>query len=410
MQNIENPGVIIMTYRRTPKSGLALWRIMALVFVVALVALAACSQANPMPTPSPEVQVLPTMTGEPTFTAEPSATPTIEATATLVPTASPVPPTVTQTPTPSPSPTPTMDASLSPLTGLHVDDPALLSRRVLAVRVGNDPNIRPQEGLGLADIVYEEVMDGWSVTRFTALYLESDPKRIRPVRSARLSSLAIAPQYDAALVHSGASDRIRWLLSQAGFVNLDEFFDPKPFGLLGGYDWRGRLYTSAEALRSYLKERDLEATAPIKGYTFNAKAPEGRSAVSIHIPYPSSSIVDWKYEPATGRYLRSVQGQPHLEALTKQQIAADNVIILYAEHKTTDIVEDTNGATAIDIVLSGSGRAQLCRDGVVVDCRWEQKTEHGLIQYYDNTGKLIPLRPGKTWIQLVPTDYSVTVQ
>jgi hypothetical protein len=95
------------------------------------------------------------------------------------------------------------------LTGLRVEDPALIRRRVLAARIGNDPNIRPQDGLGLAEIVYEEVMDGWTVTRFTALYLASEAERIRPLRSARLSGLAIAPQYDAVYVHTGASDRVR---------------------------------------------------------------------------------------------------------------------------------------------------------------------------------------------------------
>jgi len=397
-----------MTCKHAPRPGLALRGIVSLAFGLTLVALVACSQAQPIP--SPTVRALPSMTSKPTFTPIPSPLPTFtpeEATATTAPTATPLPPTLTATPTPAP--TGTADPSLSPLTGLHVSDPGLLARRVLAVRIGNDPIIRPQEGLGQADIVYEEVMDGWTVTRFTALYLESSPTRVRPIRSARLSSLQIAPQYDAALVHTGASDRIRWLLSKASFVNLDEFFHPKPFSVLGGYDWRGRFYTSVERLHSYLNERGLEATAPIKGYTFDLQAPAGQPAASIHIPYPSSSLVDWRYEPTTGRYMRLVQGQPHLEGLTKEQITADNVIILYAEHKKTDIVEDTNGATAIDIVLTGSGRAQLCRDGVMVECRWVQKAANELIQYYDNDGKLVPLRPGKTWIQLVPTDYSLTI-
>jgi len=296
------------------------------------------------------------------------------------------------------------------LTGLRVDDPAKLKRRVLAVRIGNDPQIRPQEGLGLADIVYEEVMDGWTITRFTALYLDSDAERIRPIRSARLSSLAIAPQYDAALVHSGASDKIRWLISQAKFVDLDQFFHEAPYGMLEGYDWRGRAYTSTAKLHEYLKRKGWERETPIAGYVFDVAAPLGQPATSIHIPYPKSSVVDWAYDSTSGRYLRSVQGQPHLEALTQQQIAAENVIILYTEHKKTDIVEDSLGSTAIDIVLEGSGKAQVCRNGVVIEARWERKATGDLIRYYDDAqGREIPLKPGRTWIQLVPTDYAVTI-
>ena len=319
-------------------------------------------------------------------------------------------PTRTLTPTPAVTPTPTPDPNISPLTGQHVDDLSLIHRRVLAVRVGNDPEARPQEGLGLADIVYEEVMDGWGVTRFTALFLESDAERVRPIRSARLSGLEIVPQYDAAYAHSGASDGVRWKLSQSTMVNLDEFFHPAPYRVLAGYDWRSRMYTSTELLRAHLEASDLEREEPIEGYPFDETPPVGDPAEAVHIPYPASSTVDWAYDAESGRYLRFVRGSPHLEALTGEQIAADNVIILYAEHRGTNIVEDVNGATAIDIVLSGAGQAQVVRDGVVVDATWVRENEDKPIQYYDADDNLISLRPGKTWIQLVPQDYEVTVE
>ncbi|MHB0856490.1 MAG: DUF3048 domain-containing protein [Anaerolineae bacterium] len=355
---------------------------------ILLFVLAGCGQQ-----PTPEALVEPTMTPKPTFTSAPKPTDT---------------PTPTVAPTVTPTPTP--DANVSPLTGLRVSDPSLLERRVLAVRVGNDPNIRPQDGLSLASIVYEEIMDGWSVTRFTALYLDQDAERVRPVRSARLSSLAIAPQYDAALAHSGASDRIRWLISQAtDFVDLDEFFNPPPYAFLAGYDWRGRLYTTTEGLHQHLVKVGKENQSRIEGYTFDATPAQGAPATSIHIPYPDSSIADWRWDSVRRRYLRWTAGEPHLDALTGEQLVADNVIIFYAEHRTTDIVEDMNGATAIDIVMAGAGRAQLCRDGVVQDVRWVQPGPSTLIQYYDEDDNLIPLKPGLTWIQLVPPDYAVTL-
>jgi hypothetical protein len=376
-------------------------RLVALGVLLGL-SLVACA-APPTPTPPPVPTPAPTVTPRPTFTPLPTET--------LVPTATPRP-TLTPVPaTPTPSPTATLDGALSPLTGQRVSDPALLKRRVIAARIGNDPEIRPQEGLGQADIVYEEIMDGWIITRFTALYLDRDVERLRPLRSARLSGLAIAPQYDAALVHTGASDRIRLLLSQAkGFVDIDQFYHEKPFGVLDNYDWRGRMYTSVASIHSYLREKKLERDTPIKGYAFATTPPSGAAAKNIHIPYPRLCVVDWTYDATTGRYRRAVQGAPHLEGLTKEQITAENVIILYAEHKKTDIVEDSLGSTAIDIVLSGSGRAQVCRDGVCVEGKWAQNAPQELIQYYDASGKLIPLRPGQTWIQLVPPDYAVTLQ
>jgi hypothetical protein len=324
-----------------------------------------------------------------------------------VPTFTPVP-TATLVPTITPTPTP---ANVDPLSGLPVEDMSTVRRRVLAVRVGNDPEARPQEGLGSAEIVYEEVMDGYSTTRFTALFLAPEVERIRPVRSARLSSLAIAPQYNAALVHSGASDEIRWRISQAtDFLDLDEYFNPAPYGLLSGYDWRGRQYTSTAALREYLESKGLETDTLIEGYLFDARMPRGVSATEIAIPYPRTSAVQWRYSAAAGRYLRTVAGEPHCDGLTGEQLAADNVIILYAEHRATDIVEDVRGATAIDIVLTGEGKARVIRDGVVLQATWRQAAPGELIRYYDASGDEIALRPGHTWIELVPLDYEVVIE
>lgn len=336
-------------------------------------------------------------TARPTFTPMPTATATA------------IPPTATATasPTPTVTPTPTRADNISPLTGLEAD-PELINRRVLAFRVGNDPSIRPQEGLGAADLVWEEIMDGWTVTRFTAFFLESEAKRVRPLRSARLVNLSMIPQYDAALVHTGASDATRWLLSQSTLVDLDQFFHPAPYGLLAGYDWRGRMYSSTEAVRKYLEKRGLERDEPIEGYVFDPEAPAGEPALQIHIPYPSSTV-DWTYVAESGLYARNVSNKPHLDALTGEQITAANVVLFYTEHRRTNIVEDTNGATAIDIVLTGTGRAVVIRDGVQVEAEWRRTAEDEVILFWDENGEVIPFKPGKTWIELMPPDHDVTI-
>ena len=379
--------------RHRPWRGvLALWAAM-LVLAVALAGCDVGEEAMVVVTPTATRTPQPTYTPDPTETATPTETPT------LVPTV----------PFSTPTPTPTRNPNISPLTGLEAD-PELLTRRVLAIRVGNDPGIRPQEGLGAADIVYEEVMDGWSVTRFTALYLDSDATRVRPLRSARLSNLTLVPQYDAALVHTGASDPIRWMISQATFVDLDQFFHPSPFRVLAGFDWRGRIYTSTALVHAYLESRDMQQDRLIEGYEFDPTPPDGEPAPVVRIPYPSSSVVRWEYDAESGQYLRYVQGRPHTDALTNEQIAADNVVIFYTRHGATDIVEDSLGATAIDIVMTGSGRAEVVRDGVVIEASWRRTSEDSPILYWDSDMDIIPLRPGKTWIQLVPPDYEIVYE
>lgn len=364
-------------------------RLFCFVLLASLCVLAACARQEATPELA-QVESSPSPLPRPTFTAEPTPLPQA-------------------TPTPKPTVKPSPTALVSPLTGLPVANINLIKRRVLAVRIGNDPEIRPQEGLGKADLVYEEIMEGWWDTRFTALYLESEAERIRPIRSARLSSIHIAKQYDAALVNTGASDGVRWAISQTDIVNLDEYFHSTPYHILAGYDWRGRFYTSTDELHKYLKEKGLETTKIVKSYVFDTTAPKGSIANSVHIPYPNSCYVNWKYDNASGLYLRWVADEPHLEGLTGEQISAANVVILYAEHKATDIVEDVTGATSIDIVLEGTGRAQVIRDGVMVEGTWKRNAENEPILYYDKQGKVIPFKPGKTWIQIVPPNYEVVI-
>jgi Tol biopolymer transport system component len=310
---------------------------------------------------------------------------------------------------PTPEATPSTAQNINPLTGLPVDDPAVLRRRPLNVRIGNDPQIRPQIGLDQADLVYEEIMEGYWVTRFTAVFLSQDPEAIGPVRSARLVNLELTPQFDAALAHSGASDHIRWAISQTDIVDLDEFYSRTPYYYREGYDWRGRLCTSAELLRTYMEEHNLEQAVPLTGSVFSPEIPSGVPARRISIPYRGNSSVSYRYQPASGRYLRFVQGQPHLDGSSQKQLSAANVIVQHVPHLETDIVEDSLGSTSIRIILTGQGQAEIFRDGVMIKGLWRREERKEMTRYLDREGKPIPLKPGNSWIQLVPTTMAIEV-
>ncbi|MFQ5854698.1 MAG: DUF3048 C-terminal domain-containing protein [Anaerolineae bacterium] len=375
--------------------GVGRW--LALGFIV-LLALTGCSSGGSN-SPAPATSA-PTATFAPKPTFTPAASPTAVA---GLPTA---PPTTTSEPTDTPAPTatPTPNPNVNPLTGLEVDDPSVLHRRPLLVRIGNDPVARGvQAGLGQAEVVYEDIMDGWGVTRFTAVYLSRDPEMIRPVRSARLINIQLAPQFDGALAHSGASDEIRWRISQSPFVDLDEFYHSDPY-TYGQGDWRTRLYTTAPRLRDYLKRNALEENVDLQGWHFDETPPDGNvPAEEIYIPYPNGAVT-WRYNPSTGLYERSVDGTRAVDANTGDPIAAANVIGFYTEHRKTDIVEDSLGSTAIDIVMMGEGSVQLFRDGVMVEGVWRRDDTFQLTQFYDKAGNPLALKPGQSWVEMLPTN------
>jgi hypothetical protein len=338
-----------------------------------------------------------------------SAVPTTTPTPTRTPTRMPSPTrvlTATATGTPTRTPTATRNPSVNPLTGLAVP-PANLQRLPILARIGNDPQIRPQAGLAQADIVYEDIMDGWWVTRLTAIYLGTDPETIGPIRSARLVNIELANQYQGALVHSGASDRVRWLISQEDFVNLDEFFHPQPYYYINSLGWMGRLHTTGKAIREYLSAKGWERPVQLRGFCFSQEVPAGEMAKEVSIPYPATSAVTFQYDESSGRYLRWVQGAPHLDRESGKQLSASNVIVQFVPHEKTDIVEDTNGATSIRIVMTGRGEAWLFRDGVVLKGFWERNGKKEMTRFLDSSGRELCLKPGQTWVELVPPGYEI---
>jgi len=366
-------------------------------------------QATPTATKTPKT----TATAEaatatprpPTATPTPAVTPTPRPSATPTP----VPPTATPTPTPDLYARP---EDVNPLTGLVVDDPAKLQRRPLFVLINNDPPARTVHyGFGEAELVYEFIMEGRAVTRFTAVFLAGESEQIGPVRSARLINFYLTPQYGGALVASGAGQDVRWWLKHkmaAPYLDID-LDDPgnNVYSYSLGTDYRTRMQTSTDRLRRWLTDWDVESAPKLPGFLFSDTTPSGASGQSVTIDFPAT--VAWTYDTASGRYLRSMDGVPHLDAATDQQLSATNVIIQTMTHEPTDYVEDSLGTTSIRIISVGEGSVTILRDGVSITGTW-RAGDSATPQFFDAGGNPIRLKPGNAWIEVVEATVAVGVE
>ena len=203
--------------------------------------------------------------------AAPTATPTktpmaaaAEATPTPKPTPPPAPALVLPTPTPVLADTPTpQPGNIAPFTGLPVDDPARLKLLPIFICVNNDPVGRSAHwGLSQADLIYEYIVDGFSMTRLTAIYHSKDAERVGPVRSARYPNIWMVQMYGGVLACSGGSDAIRYLLkNEVGFPYLDaDIDDPsnnRYFTSLGS-DYRTRMQANTAGVRQWLVDQGIE--------------------------------------------------------------------------------------------------------------------------------------------------------
>lgn len=366
------------------------------VLIFVLLLSSACGAGAPAPTPTP--------------TKTPMAAAPVE---TSTPTPAPVE-IVIPTPTPE-QPTPRPE-NIAPFTGLPVSDPARLKQLPIFVCVNNDAAGRAAHwGLSKADLVYEYIVDGFSLTRITAMYQSQEADRIGPVRSARYPNIWMVQMYGGVLACSGGSDAIRYLLkNEVGFPYLDaDIDDPsnnRYFTNLGS-DYRTRLQARTDGVRQWLTDRGIPTEWDKPGFEFDEATPPNAAgdATVINIPYPGGNNVQWRYEPGLGGYVRYQGGVQQFDPAINGPIVAPNVIVLAAVHEVTDIIEDTLGTKGINIKLHEFGDLRVFRDGKVYEGTWRASQEAP--PRWLGPGEVpIPLKPGQSWVQVVQKIEDISYQ
>ncbi len=313
---------------------------------------------------------------------------------------------------------PALAAGASPYTGLPVDA-AVLTRKPVLYKVANTVEVRPQSGLNDADVVVEHLSEG-SITRFTALYHSKLPKKVGSVRSCRLIDLELPVMFDAAIVCSGTSPGVKPLMraSYAHKNNLTMISDFGPYecGACPMFRTADRVPphnlfgNPANALKE-LDKRGNNVPATFRSWAFSPQAgPEGKPTIGVDVGY-KSGVVGWAYNPGAGVWSRSLGNQKSLDANTGAQITMANVIVVYANHVTTLIQEDSGGSKSIEIQVWGEGPVRVFRDGREYGGKWRRNAELGNFEFVDPSGKRIPLKPGNSWIQMVPlSDVAVSTR
>ncbi|HHY88098.1 MAG TPA: DUF3048 domain-containing protein [Chloroflexi bacterium] len=361
-----------------------------------------------------------------------STTPTIEATDTSVPPTATITPTVTEIPpTPTPTVTPTPEPvvfgpadfpeGVNPLTGLEVEDPDILDRRPVIVKVQNLPRTdRPQFGLSLADLVYEYYTEQ-GTTRFTAIYYGQDAELVAPIRSARFFDIHINEMYKGVFVFGGAYYLLLNRLMESDFADKLIIEADRWLPAVRRFDPGARNYLSVDtaALQEVLEKNNVDNTRPnLDGMLFSPEVPDGGEDGSQVIARFSAAIYNrWDYDPETGRYLRFSDTENDItggenevyeqltDALTEQPIAADNVVIVLVRYEIRDPRAD---AEVLDMQLLGQGPAYIARDGKLYEVQWQRLNRDSVLTLVDAEGNPFPFKPGQTWFEIMAANTTVT--
>lgn len=310
----------------------------------------------------------------------------------------------------------------STLSGLLVD-PSVNQRPVTGVMIENSEDARPQSGLDQAGVVFEAIAEG-GITRFLALFQDTQPDYLGPVRSARPYYVQWCMGFDCALAHAGGSPEALQDIRDWGTKDLND---------TAGVFWRvssryapHNLYSSIPKLNElesskgygapqftgFARKKDQPykalAAAPSTGKTAPKTPQDTRTAASnINFAISSGAFnAHFDYDATTNSYHRSQAGAAHMVvdgAGNQTQISPKVVIAMVM---TYGVASDKHSQYGV----VGSGQAMIFQDGTVTEATWSKSDTTAPLKFTDTAGKDITLNAGQTWLTALSAANLITYQ
>lgn len=297
----------------------------------------------------------------------------------------------------------------APLTGIEYSTPVDPSAAVTCAMIENSVDARPQSGLRAAEIVYEAIAEG-GISRFMAVYQTSKPNYLGPLRSARLTFVHLAKQYNCTYIHVGGADNAIREIRNGGYREMDGDVQMNKYAsrkISPGRYAPHNVYTRFVWIDQFNFNKGWTTSAftpfaRIQPDTVNEISVRDATKINIKLSGDNSYNPHFDYDAATNTYLRSHQrGGAHLdkeENGQKFQIAP-TVVIAMRVH-VIPRQGDVNGYK--DHVTYGEGEAFVFQDGTVTAATWRRNSPADPLKFYNSNNEEILLNRGQTWITAYP--------
>lgn len=278
-----------------------------------------------------------------------------------------------------------------PLTGLPVtgDEEVAQDHPVLVAKMDNTYASSPQVGLGSADLVVEELVEG-GLTRLAAFYYSDIPDLVGPVRSMRASDIGIVGPIDATMVTSGAANVTINRIKGAGI----QFFAEGSKGF-GRDSSRSAPYNLFANLQDVATEAKTDSARPDDYLPWGSEDefPKGQPAKRIGAVFGGGHTTNWTYNG---------KGYVNQNSYAAQgdEFPTDTVLVLRVQVGDAGY-RDPAGNPVPETKLTGKGEAMIFHGGRLVRGTWSKSGLEAPLTLSTKAGKL-DVPPGHTWIELVP--------
>lgn len=314
------------------------------------------------------------------------------------------------------------------LTGLECTEEEQ-KQRPIAIMINNLEAGCPQAGIAQASVIYEAPMEKASVTRLMPLFENwGDLEYIGYVRSARDYFVYSALEFDAIFAHFGqATLYTRDLINGDGVDNISAAVAgidrpaTKAFMRTDERKAPHNVYTTGEALMEAAEKFQYDLTyhdtrkqkfafAPYGEEADHPDAPEatvlwpGGESTGVANGY-SNVQARFEYNEEDGKYYRYQYGGEHIDELTGEQLAVDNVIFQYCHGEFRDdegyMAFECHGGWQEGDAESGNFRVQVFTGGKMIEGTWSRYADTDPALYVDEDGNPIELNRGKTWVCII---------
>ncbi len=284
----------------------------------------------------------------------------------------------------------------NPLTGTMCEEG---DARPFAVMLAADNVARPLYGIAQADIVVEMPALTSGITRYMGIFACEHAEEIGSIRSARHDFLPFAKSFDAIYAHWGGSYLALDALKTKELDTIDAL--PNPYDAF--YRRNDRLaphngFTSFARLKEAAQKLGYRTEGKATGYPRIGDEAVLSTNQNISIGYPFPYNVDFSYAYTTNSYVRSRGGEKEIDAATQTQVEVKNIIIMRSASR--QISPDYN-----DVDVENGGDTIVYRNGEMKKGTWKKEGERYV--FSGESGQMLGLVAGKTWISIVQPDQKV---
>ena len=305
---------------------------------------------------------------------------------------------------------------MSPFTGKELPPETWLKRprRVIAFKIDNNINARPQSGLQEADAVHEILVEG-GMTRFLAFYLDNTSKYLGPIRSARPTDPTMVRPYGGTLVVSGATAGLIPSIRELGVPVLEEQSPPSMFRI-SSRNAPHNLYADTELVRGRIEERGFFFLQPGPQPLYNFGLDQNNwneGAGKVIVKYSDFTTVIWKLD--NDKYSRFIIDgySNNKEAVAHNFITQDGNYTDILQTETIVVLQGPlykDSATTLPSVLTvGVGTAFVFNNGSYIEGTWRRADINDPFVLIDLDGDEIQVPPSTQWVHILPNEGTVNI-